>query len=102
MDVKVRVLYAWPNDQLSPDLADSWPNVGMAMAILDFMFIVIDTKRDWQMKSFSWCLPLNAKEGYRCVILTSPLRTASEVTVQNLELVARILCMPTLTTALRI
>ena len=26
MDVKVRVLYAWPNDQLSPDLADLWPN----------------------------------------------------------------------------
>ena len=116
MDVKVRVLYAWPNDQLSPDLADLWPNVGMAMAILDFMSIGIDTKRDWQMKSFSWCLPLNAKEGYRCVILilTSPLRyiweqvacilwrTAAEVTVQNLELVARILCMPTLTTALRI
>ena len=69
MDVKVRVLYAWPNDQLSPDLADLWPNVGMAMAILDFMSIGIDTKRDWQMKSFSWCLPLNAKEGYRCVIL---------------------------------
>ena len=76
MDVKVRVLYAWPNDQLSPDLADLWPNVGMAIAILDFMSIGIDTKRDWQMKSFSWCLPLNAKEGYRCVILilTSPLR----------------------------
>ena len=39
MDVKVRVLYAWPNDQLSPDLADLWPNesVGIAMAILDFM-----------------------------------------------------------------
>ena len=45
MDVKVRVLYAWPNDQLSPDLADLWPNVGMAMAILDFMSIGIDTKR---------------------------------------------------------
>ena len=69
MDVKVRVFYAWPNDQLSPDFADLWPNVGMAMAILDFMSIGIDTKRDWQMKSFSWCLPLNAKEGYRCVIL---------------------------------
>ena len=53
MDVKVRVLYAWPNDQLSPDLADLWPNVGMAMAILDFMSIGIDTKRDWQMISFS-------------------------------------------------
>ena len=50
MDVKVRVLYAWPNDQLSPDLADLWPNVGMAMAILDFMSIGIDTKRDWQIK----------------------------------------------------
>ena len=45
MDVKVRVLYAWLNDQLSPDLADLWPNVGMAMAILDFMSIGIDTKR---------------------------------------------------------
>ena len=86
MDVKVRVLQAWPNDQLCPDLADLWPNesVGIAMAILDFMSMGIYKKMDWHW--YIW-------EQVACILW----RTAAEVTVQNLELVAMLgfyVCLP--------
>ena len=79
----------------------SVPTKGLYFALLSkcllYTIIGMDTKKDQQMKSFSWHMESPTKEGYRCLIMipTSPLmniwdlvawilwRTASEVIVQN-------------------
>ena len=79
----------------------SVPINGLYFALLSkcllYTMIGMDTKKDQQMKSFSWHMESPTKEGYRCLIMipTSPLmniwdlvawilwRTASDVIVQN-------------------